>query len=331
MFCLGFDSIEYPGDDKWESLKTCGIAFTGLYLAPSPSNTNTSWMKKAPILSEWPGPGACPIYVGQQSCSEPGSHILTASQGMTDADDATMLAKAAGMKGTYIIYLDIKGSGPIDYDQLEYISAWITRMRPCVATCQSAIGRSHTFQPGIRCSPETAGQVTDVVKGVPVWAVRDVNVTATVDPSEQDPEAHKPKNSGYPAAVAWQYCQGVTMQWNGDPDADPPKAAWSHTPVSMSSAFTLPSIPYVEVPFVFSVIPPVAPPGATVTVYGMGLGNTAYPVTVTFGGIKAATNYTSSSIEMIQAVVPSGRVGTVDIVTTNFLGNGSQPVPFIVT
>jgi Rv2525c-like, glycoside hydrolase-like domain/Hemopexin len=107
----GVDVLQYPGDPAMDILwNTTSLTWTGFYLAPAPSQGNTSWMNRRAFL-EGLGWGFAPIYVGQQTHASPGSHTLTQAQGTIDANDAAALALHAGFVPGSIIYLDIE-TGP---------------------------------------------------------------------------------------------------------------------------------------------------------------------------------------------------------------------------
>src|SRR5262245_57667003 len=52
-FFRGFDRLAYPGNDFMGLLRTqAQVAWTGFYLAPAPSQGNTSWMQKRAFLKD---------------------------------------------------------------------------------------------------------------------------------------------------------------------------------------------------------------------------------------------------------------------------------------
>src|ERR1017187_9251756 len=99
----GFDRLAYPGDTVMKNvINETNLRWCGFYLAPAPSQGNTSWMAKRSFLTGL-GWGLAPIYVGQQSDGL-GSHTVTAAQGTLDAQDTAKLAKSAGFPSGSIIF-----------------------------------------------------------------------------------------------------------------------------------------------------------------------------------------------------------------------------------
>ena len=143
---LGFDRSQYPGDDVMQLLRTqAQVSWTGFYLAPAPSHSNSGWMQKRSFL-EGLGFGFAPVYVGQQQPPGPGSHILTAAQGKVDGVNATQLAQQAGFPAASVLYLDIETGPPAQPPFFEYYKAWV----------QSVIDNG--FSPGVYCSHLLAAQ-----------------------------------------------------------------------------------------------------------------------------------------------------------------------------
>ena len=198
MTFLGFDRLAYPGDAVMQGLRAQGkVSFVACYLAPSPSQGNTSWMAHVSDLIK-AGWGLAPVYVGQQAKGGPGSHTLMAAQGTTDAADACALAVKAGLPEGRVIYLDIEVGGTLAADQMSYVSAWVTAMRAA------------KFAPGIYASTsKTAAQVVAAVGNLPVWVFhpRD-NKAAVVDPATE--AAPDPTTSGFSGATVWQYRLSLT-------------------------------------------------------------------------------------------------------------------------
>lgn len=123
---VGMDRLHYPGDRSMEWLRTnTNLAWTGFYLAPAPSQPNTSWMTRRGFLVSR-GWGVACIYVGQQQQSGPGSHILTGGRGTRDGRHACHLAARAGFPSRSCIYLDVerRRHGPRSPDLLAYYGAW---------------------------------------------------------------------------------------------------------------------------------------------------------------------------------------------------------------
>jgi hypothetical protein len=195
---LGFDRLEYPGDAVMTALRTQGkVSFTAFYLAPAPSQSNTSWMAHVTglIAAGW---GLAPVYVGQQAAGGPGAHTLTAAQGTTDAANACALAVKAGLPAGRVVYLDIEVGGTLSTAHLAYVTAWVTAMRAAA------------YAPGIYASTSrTAAQVVAAVGALPTWVFhpRD-NKAVVVDPATE--VAPDPATSGFAGATIWQYRMSLT-------------------------------------------------------------------------------------------------------------------------
>src|SRR5215472_2735206 len=126
-FFAGFDCLGYPGDMVMTRIiQNTNLRWCGFYLAPAPSQGNTSWMTKRAFLQGL-GWGLAPIYVGQQ-VSGPGSHKVTPAQGTLDAQNAASLAKKAGFANESIIFLDIEQGPPAQAATLAYYGAWLAEL-----------------------------------------------------------------------------------------------------------------------------------------------------------------------------------------------------------
>jgi hypothetical protein len=196
---LGFDRSGYPGDEVMQSLweSVSDLTFVCLYLAPAPSHPNTAWMNAAPTLRSM-GWGLVPTYVGQQVIGA-GSHVVTAAQGTTDAQDAAALAANAGLDSGSVIYLDIENGGEMPSNQVSYVTSWIGEMN------------SNTdYWAGVYCSHfKTAKQVADAAVGitdhdVATWAYNPIDSgPSVIDLGAEQPG--DPAGSGYAPAIVWQY------------------------------------------------------------------------------------------------------------------------------
>jgi hypothetical protein len=196
---LGFDRSAYPGDAVMASLwDNTPLEFVGIYLAPAPSHGGAAWMSKVPMLREM-GWGFLPVYVGQQAPGGAGSHVLTPEQGVQDAHQAAALAASAGFPCGSVVYLDIELGGLLSNAFLGYIGAWVEEMNA-----------SPDFWAGVYCSfKDTAAQIAAHVGEIPTWVfrVRDGGPSTIRLVKEEPPN---PTDSGFPAAVAWQYRLSLT-------------------------------------------------------------------------------------------------------------------------
>jgi hypothetical protein len=302
---LGFDRSAYPGDDIMQSLwDNTPMAFAGFYLAPAPNHGDTAWMGKGDFLRQM-GWGFLPVYVGRQA----GSPNLTTAQGTSDGDDATTLAQTAGFASDAVVYLDIEVGGTLTQAFLDYISAWTAEVA------------ANGARPGVYCSfSQTAAQITGQVGDIPVWVFHPTDAGPSVIDlgSETAPD---PLNSGFGAAIAWQY----RMSLNGHVDltwTDGSGATKKLVQVDVDSAVVLdPCNPVFSTPTVSAIAPTTATAGDTVAIDGSDFEGV---IDVAFGGASAA-NLAVVSDSHLEAVVPAGIRGTVDVVVSNRWGNQSAP------
>jgi Domain of unknown function (DUF1906) len=126
----GMDRMVYPGDDVMTKLwDHTNLEWTGFYLDPAPSRhyrgklRGKGWMHKYQFLNNL-GWGFAPLYLGQQT-QGPGSKVVTANQGSTDATDAAKLARLAGFPNRSVIYLDFEQWDlPLKQPAKDYFAAW---------------------------------------------------------------------------------------------------------------------------------------------------------------------------------------------------------------
>jgi hypothetical protein len=301
---LGFDRSAYPGDDVMQSLwDNTQMAFVGFYLAPAPNHGDAAWMSTGANLRST-GWGFLPVYVGRQA----GSPNLTATQGTADGNDATTLATTAGFASDAVIYLDIEIGGTLAQPFLDYISAWTSQVA------------ANGARPGVYCSfSQTAAQITGEVGDIPVWVFHPTDPGPNViDLSSESPP--DPAGSGFGAAIAWQY----RMSLNGHIDlswTDGSGATKKLIQVDLDSSVVQdPSNPVFPTPTISAITPSAATAGDTVAIDGSGFDGV---IDVAFGGTSAAG--LSVSDKHLEAVVPAGVTGTVEVVISNRWGIQSAP------
>jgi hypothetical protein len=221
MSFAGIDRLGYPGNDFMNGLmNNTNLLWTGFYLAPAPSQGNTSWMAHlVDLRAMGPGWGVAPIYVGQQhpSIDQPGvSHIRTAEQGRIDALNAAELADRAGfssgseanLTGSPRIYLDIEIGGNLPREDLAYVNAWCATIR----SDQTA------YLPGVYCSfKDTAAQLKRDNPDLVFW-VFNLNHHEPAMPEQNVFAKPDLTLSGVPDATAWQWVQGFASITTTLPD-----------------------------------------------------------------------------------------------------------------
>ena len=205
-FFAGFDRLAYPGDTFMKTLyDETNLCWCGFYLAPAPSQGNTSWMSKRDYLQQM-GWGFAPVYVGQQVAG-PGSKIVTAAQGKLDAQDAARLASAAGFEKASILFLDIEQGPPAQKATLEYYDAWVSELE------------DHTnYSPGVYCSFSQVAQALHDKNSLPHFWVFQINQFTCGPAKGGFTQVGKntpfptpdPAQSGVSFAQLWQFVQAAS-------------------------------------------------------------------------------------------------------------------------
>jgi hypothetical protein len=297
----------------WDSTP---MAFVAVHLVPAPSHGDTAWMSKMSSLQSM-GWGLLPVYVGQQAAGGPGSHALTSAQGSADATDAAQLAHTGSLSLGSVVYLDVEVGGVLPAAFVDYVAAWMGGMT------------STDYRPGVyRSHFKTATQITGAVGDIPGWAYNPIDSgPSTVDLGTET--ARDPAESGYGAAIAWQYRMSlkgaVDLRWTDTSTG----AGRSLHQVDLDTAVcTDPSNPVFPTPGLATVTPDQVSPGDTGSLEGSdfdGVSDMAFDVV-------NSPNMTVSDASHIDAVVPNGLAGTVDVVVSNRWGLQSSPgIPVTIT
>jgi hypothetical protein len=197
---LGLDTSVYPGDNVMKLARTqANIAFTGFYLAPAPSHSDTSFMKKRAFLAGL-GYGFAPVYVGQQQ-SGPGSHNLSAKQGTIDGKNAAALMQTAGFPASSVVYLDVETGPPATPVFFSYYTAWV----------QAVITAG--FTPGVYVSHLLAAQfLAHDSRAVPWVFQLQFSGGHVFTPPLPTPN---PSTSGFSGAKVLQFAQNCTLNLTG--------------------------------------------------------------------------------------------------------------------
>jgi hypothetical protein len=210
-YYAGVDTDVFPGDDRLGWLKSnTNLSWCAYYLAPAPSHGDTSWMGRRPALCSQ-GWNLVPVFVGQQTTG-PGSHEVDASHGQADGAQAASLAQAEQFPPGSTIFLDWEDGSSPPPESLAYIGAWI------LAVAEGG------FQPGLYCSHVIAAQMAaHAATLVPapqlrIWVWRVGSTAPHVyagDICRLAPA--NPAQSGYPAALLWQFEQNCELSLPGSP------------------------------------------------------------------------------------------------------------------
>jgi hypothetical protein len=99
------------------------LVWTGLYLAHSPGNADSSWIDgHQEIAGTW---GVAPLYVGHQTPKPGKPDLRNAVNGTTDGKEAVKLAGDAQIPGGgALLYLDIEPGGLQPQNAMDYLTSW---------------------------------------------------------------------------------------------------------------------------------------------------------------------------------------------------------------
>jgi hypothetical protein len=118
----GFDSNEYPGDDKLAALRRV-FTYTGYWLNTPPGARTNPWVGKR-IIVEQAGFGFLVLFNGRLDAElrkAPDSSAI----GRSDAALAADAAKREGFPSRTVIFLDVEEGGRMLPEQKAYIYAWV--------------------------------------------------------------------------------------------------------------------------------------------------------------------------------------------------------------
>ena len=202
----GFDTSVYPGDSNmgvWKAASPYGFA---AYYLKSPCHHSASWMGRRPGLIAM-GWNLLPVYVGQQvaGVSPCTSTILTATQGIADANDAASKMASEGFAPGSYVFLDVERSDTFSAALENYISAWISNI--------AAVG----LGPGIYCHKHNASDIrATMLAALPAPPlIRPRFWIVGGDPSLFDLATSKPTDVGVPFADVWQSPVSVSRTFGG--------------------------------------------------------------------------------------------------------------------
>ncbi|HEV3483813.1 MAG TPA: glycoside hydrolase domain-containing protein [Vicinamibacterales bacterium] len=219
----GFDVSIYPGDAAMRAWARPNSPYhwVGYYL-PAPCHRDASWAGRRETLTAM-GWGLAVIYVGQQTwdgvperaatpdtagaavqrsivCSRT---LLSAAQGLSEANDAIAKAAADGFPRGTQIFLDIERMTTIPQSMRDYYRAWVTRVladgqfRPAIYAHQRNAAEIYA---DVRAAFDAAG-----VRHEPsFWVSSPGTVTAASVPSEV----------GLQFARVWQHTIDVSQTHN---------------------------------------------------------------------------------------------------------------------
>jgi len=209
---VGFDTHTYPGTlvmQTWKRTPGAPYSWVGYYL-PSPCHANASWTGKRDTLQQM-GWGLAIVYVGQQTWgktprmlspkqraalrkrSDCSSDLVSADEGIRNADDAVARATREGFQQGTVIFLDLERMEKIPPAMREYYRAWVARMLS-----------NTVYQPGIYAHEHNAETIfADVAE-----TFRAAGDTSTprfwIAGGKGFDEGRAPQDVGFAFAGVWQ-------------------------------------------------------------------------------------------------------------------------------
>jgi len=225
----GFDSADYPGDTKMQSIwDNTELRWCGFYLG-----LTSAWHPHFPKLQDI-GWGVAPIYTGKN----PGSHKLQAihnkhaghpaalfnalwdNGALVDGNEAADQARAANIPLNTILYFDVENAVP-DADWLAYYRGWsravtdrnyrvglYTRREHASWLMGKLMGRDSLTRPFDICVPN-------------IWIARynRANPNGGSIPSKDflaEPLPAPDPKSVYSSASVWQHIGNFGLKWTDD-------------------------------------------------------------------------------------------------------------------
>jgi hypothetical protein len=209
---VGFDTHTYPGHATmaaWKKAPGSPYSWVGFYL-PSPCHADRSWMGKRDTLTAM-GWGLAVVYVGQQTWGKVprrttaeqraeirkrnrcATDLISAEEGIKNADDATAVARSEGFAPGAVIFLDLERMETIPAQMEEYYRAWTRRMLQ--------LGQ---FQPGYYAHEHNAQQIYDDVVQEFKAAGSNAEPRFWIAGGKGFHEGKAPQDVGYAFAGMWQ-------------------------------------------------------------------------------------------------------------------------------
>ena len=209
---VGFDTHTYPGTatmTAWKNTPGSPYKWVGYYL-PAPCHNDTSWTGKRDTLIAM-GWGLAAVYVGQQTwgkvprnltsaqraalrkqtdCS---ADLMSAEEGVKNADDAVARASQEGFPPGAVIFLDLERTETIPDAMRDYYKAWVGRM---LAT--------NKYEPGIYTHQHNAAQIFGDVQDVFKAAGDTTTPRFWIAGGKNFDQGRAPQDVGFAFAGMWQ-------------------------------------------------------------------------------------------------------------------------------
>jgi len=192
MFHAGLDADQFDLA-KLGQIKAAHpeIAFCAAYLV-APSHPNAGWMGQHAAVRAL-GLNTVPVFVGQEVAG-PGSHIVTAAQGVLDGQRAAAMMAGEGYPAGSFVYLDLEYPDP----ESDYLTAWL-------ATVEAA-----GWGGGVYGSHEIAAEIAQAHPEARIWAFEVPTVERT-NWARAPFGAFDPAGCGYAGATLWQHADNVLL------------------------------------------------------------------------------------------------------------------------
>jgi hypothetical protein len=208
----GFDTHTYPGTatmKAWKNAPGAPYSWVGYYL-PSPCHADKSWIGKRDTLTAM-GWGIAIVYVGQQTWGKTprplspaqraalgaktdcGVDLIAEDEGVRNADEATVIAKAEGFAPGSVVFLDLERMEKIPPAMRAYYRAWTARML-----------KNGVYLPGYYAHEHNAKQVYDDVMEEFKAAGNTTEPRFWIAGGKGFHEGRAPQDVGYTFAGMWQ-------------------------------------------------------------------------------------------------------------------------------
>lgn len=211
---LGFDTHDYPGDEKmraWKNAPAAPYTWVGYYLPNAHCNKGTTWNGKRDTLMQM-GWGLAVVYVGQQTWGRTprplspkqlaalkkkgvtcNADLVDADRGTQEALDAIRKTEAEGFAKGSVIFLDIERTEKMPARMRDYYKAWTVTVL--------TDGR---YRPGVYVHSHNAQMVYDDVKALFLAAERNEEPRFWIASARDFSPDKAPTDVGHTFAGMWQ-------------------------------------------------------------------------------------------------------------------------------
>lgn len=196
MSYAGFDRADCPDLAMMARLKAeTNLVWCGYYLR-APSQAASTWRgKRAALVKQ--GWGLAPIFVGQETVG-PGSHVVTAAQGVIDGKLCVSDMLEEGFPSASAVFIDLENGPPFGSMEKAYVGSLMDAIN------------SSGFRAGVYCSFLFAAQVAALRPSADLWVFH-VNTVNRHAVSGKNFPAPDPSASRYKGAKIWQHDDSAVL------------------------------------------------------------------------------------------------------------------------